>query len=86
MTDDAAHSAASSTALKMFLFLPKSGSDHLVSVLKNDDLIFRLSNKGRDTPALGYRNTNDHRMDQEKRRQGKGTRDGRDEVRKGYHL
>jgi len=58
----------------MFLFLPKSGSDHLVAFLKNDDLIFRLSNKGKDTPVLGYRNTNDHKMDQEKDGKEKGQR------------
>jgi hypothetical protein len=86
VTDGAAHSAASSTALKMLLFLPKSVSGRLVSILKNDGLIFRLSNTGQDTPVLGYRNTYDHRLDQEKRWQRKGTEDGRDKVRKGYHL
>ena len=55
----------------------------MVSILKNDGLIFRLSNKGQDTPVLGYRNTNDHRLNQEKRRQEKGTKDGRDKVKQG---
>jgi len=56
----------------------------LVSILKNGGLMFRLSSTGQDTPMLGYRNTNDHRLDQKRRRQGKGTEGIK--VRKVYNL
>jgi len=55
----------------------------LVSILKNDGLMFRLSSTGQDTPVLGYRNTNDHRLYQERRLQGKGTEDREDKSKKG---
>jgi hypothetical protein len=54
----------------------------LVSILKNDGLIFRLSNTGQDTPVLGYRNTNDNNLYQERRGQGKGTEDREDKSKK----